>query len=52
MRSEAGSGAIQFSPHVLGSGAAFSREVDRLGLEGMVSKRADSIYAAARQRLD
>jgi bifunctional non-homologous end joining protein LigD len=41
-------GAIQFSEHVLGSGACFFREVDRLGLEGMVSKRASSIYKSGR----
>jgi ATP-dependent DNA ligase len=41
-------GAIQFSEHVLGSGACFFREVDRLGLEGMVSKRASSIYRSGR----
>jgi hypothetical protein len=41
-------GAIQFSEHVLGSGPAFYREVDRLGLEGMVSKRASSIYRSGR----
>jgi len=33
---------------VLGSGACFFREVDRLGLEGMVSKRASSPYRSGR----
>jgi ATP-dependent DNA ligase len=42
------SAAPQFSEHVLGSGACFFREVDRLGLEGMVSKRASSVYRSGR----
>jgi bifunctional non-homologous end joining protein LigD len=41
-------GAVQFSEHMQGSGDGFSREVDRLGLEGMVSKRASSIYRSGR----
>lgn len=41
-------GAVQFSEHVQGSGEAFFREVDRLGLEGMVSKRARSVYRSGR----
>ena len=37
-------GAIQFSQHVAGSGKEFYETVDRMGLEGMVSKRPDSTY--------
>ena len=37
-------GAIQFSQHVLGDGKAFYEAVDKMGLEGMVSKRPASAY--------
>ncbi len=37
-------GAIQFSQHVTGGGAAFFKAVDGLGQEGMVSKRPQSAY--------
>jgi bifunctional non-homologous end joining protein LigD len=37
-------GPIQFSAHVQGNGPAFYERVDKMGLEGMVSKRGDSIY--------
>ena len=37
-------GAIQFSQHVAGSGKQFYETVDRMSLEGMVSKRPDSSY--------
>ncbi|MEI9428689.1 ATP-dependent DNA ligase [Mesorhizobium sp. Cs1299R1N3] len=37
-------GVLQFSHHVVGGGAEFYAAVDRLGLEGMVSKRPDSSY--------
>lgn len=42
-------GAIQFShPYDGDDAAAFFRQVDRAGLEGMVSKRADSQYRSGR----
>lgn len=41
-------GAIQYSPHVEISGKDFYRAVDNMGLEGMVSKRAGSIYRSGR----
>ncbi|MER9135098.1 DNA ligase [Mesorhizobium sp. M0830] len=37
-------GAIQFSQHVDGGGAEFFKGVERLGLEGMVSKRRGAPY--------
>jgi DNA ligase D-like protein (predicted ligase) len=48
LRADSAGGAIQFSEHVHGGGDAFFREVDRLGLEGMVSKRASSAYRSGR----
>lgn len=41
-------GAIQFSHHVAGLGADFYQAVDRMGLEGMVSKRANAPYRSGR----
>ncbi|WP_348629422.1 ATP-dependent DNA ligase [Mesorhizobium sp. M7A.T.Ca.US.000.02.2.1] len=37
-------GVIQYSHHVHGGGADFYAAVDRMGLEGMVSKREESSY--------
>ncbi|MER9580960.1 DNA ligase [Mesorhizobium sp. M0276] len=37
-------GIIQYSEHVEGGGAAFFAGVERMGLEGMVSKRRESPY--------
>lgn len=37
-------GVIQYSHHVHGGGADFYAAVDRIGLEGMVSKREESSY--------
>jgi ATP-dependent DNA ligase len=37
-------GRIQFSEGLLGTGAAVFHLVDQAGLEGMVSKRKDSLY--------
>lgn len=37
-------GIIQYSQHVEGEGAAFFAAVDKMGLEGMVSKRRGSPY--------
>jgi len=44
----AASGAIQFSHHIGGSGHAFYEAADRMGLEGMVSKRASAPYRSGR----
>ena len=41
-------GAIQFSQHIEGGGAAFYAQADRMGFEGMVSKRADAPYRSDR----
>jgi len=41
---------IRFSEGFAGAGADFSKAVDGLGLEGMVSKRADAPYASGRTR--
>lgn len=41
-------GAIQFSHSHEGNAAAFFAQVDRMGLEGMVSKRAASTYVSGR----
>lgn len=41
-------GAIQYSQHMQTSGADFYRAVDRMGLEGMVSKRANSTYRSGK----
>ena len=40
--------AIQISDHVRGNGAAFFDRASRMGLEGIVSKRAGSAYASGR----
>jgi bifunctional non-homologous end joining protein LigD len=42
--------AIRFSDHVEGEGTAFFAKACELGLEGIVSKRADSPYRATRGR--
>jgi bifunctional non-homologous end joining protein LigD len=39
---------IQFSDHVEGDGAALFAQASRMGLEGIVSKRADARYVQAR----
>ncbi|MES1241530.1 MAG: DNA ligase D [Acidobacteriota bacterium] len=41
-------GTIRFSDHVQGSGEAFFRHACDLGLEGMISKRADLPYQGGR----
>ncbi len=41
---------IQFSDHVAGGGPAFFAEVEKMGLEGIVSKRADSLYRSGPSR--
>jgi DNA ligase D-like protein (predicted ligase) len=41
-------GIIQYSDHVEGGGADFFNAVDRMGLEGMVSKRRESLYRSGK----
>jgi len=45
-----GEGMVRYSDHVQGEGPTFFAEACRLGLEGIVSKRADSAYRGARGR--
>lgn len=42
-----GDGVLQYSQHISGGGAGFYAAVDRLDLEGMVSKRPDSVYVSS-----
>ncbi|WP_292200347.1 RNA ligase family protein, partial [Mesorhizobium sp.] len=42
-------GIIQYSDHVEGNGAAFFGAVEKMGLEGMVSKRRTSSYRSGKQ---
>jgi bifunctional non-homologous end joining protein LigD len=44
------SGLIRFSDHVVGEGPAFFRRACELGLEGIISKRAGSVYRGGRSR--
>jgi bifunctional non-homologous end joining protein LigD len=39
---------LRYSDHVVGNGAAFFAEAAKLGLEGVVSKRASSVYRSGR----
>jgi bifunctional non-homologous end joining protein LigD len=41
-------GVIRYAPHVAGGGGVVFREACRLGLEGIVSKRADQAYRPGR----
>lgn len=43
-------GPLRFSDHVTGHGAEFHRQACRLGLEGIISKRADAKYQPRRTR--
>jgi bifunctional non-homologous end joining protein LigD len=43
-----GKSSIQFSDHIAGSAAEIARQACRAGLEGIVSKRADSPYRPGR----
>src|SRR5262245_20770258 len=43
-----GTGALLYADHVAEHGEAFFREIQRLGLEGMVGKRASAPYVAGR----
>ena len=42
--------ALHYSEHVAGQGAAFYRQAASLGLEGVISKRADAPYRSGRSR--
>jgi bifunctional non-homologous end joining protein LigD len=42
-------GRIKFAEHVVGNGPAFFAEAERLGLEGIVSKRRNAPYSAGRR---
>jgi bifunctional non-homologous end joining protein LigD len=48
-KSDAGS-SLRFSDHVMGSGADMLAKACKLGLEGIVSKRADAPYTAGRDK--
>src|SRR5688572_25699321 len=41
---------LRFSDHIEGSGAQFLKEACKFGLEGIVSKLADSVYESTRSR--
>jgi bifunctional non-homologous end joining protein LigD len=44
------SGMLRYSDHIEGNGAVFFTEACKLGLEGIVSKLADSVYESTRSR--
>jgi bifunctional non-homologous end joining protein LigD len=44
------SSALQISEHVVGNGRAFYHQAEQLGLEGIISKRADGAYQQMRTR--
>ena len=44
------SGILRYSDHIEGNGAQFFKEACKLGLEGIVSKQADSAYESTRTR--
>ena len=51
LRSIVGNGPlIRYSDHVEGNGPGFFQQACKLGLEGIISKRADSAYQAVRGR--
>ena len=43
-------GRVRFTGHVIGDGERFFRELEKMKLEGMVAKRADSVYVSGRTR--
>lgn len=43
-------GLIRYSDHIEGNGAEFFKEACKYGLEGIVSKRGDSVYEFTRSR--
>jgi bifunctional non-homologous end joining protein LigD len=44
------SGMLRYSDHIEGNGAEFFKQACKLGIEGIVSKLADSIYESSRSR--
>ena len=44
------SGRLRYSDHIEGNGAQFFKEACKLGIEGIVSKLADSVYESTRSR--
>ena len=44
------SGMLRYSDHIEGNGAQFFKEACKLGIEGIVSKLADSVYESTRSR--
>lgn len=49
-RGRSASDVLRYSDHLEGSGRAFFEEACRVGLEGVVSKRADAHYTSGRSR--
>ncbi len=49
-RSELSAERVRYSDHVVGRGRSFFERACSMGLEGVVSKRAESVYRAARTR--
>ena len=43
-------GRIRYTDHIVGEGERFFGELERRQLEGMVAKRADSLYVGGRTR--
>jgi bifunctional non-homologous end joining protein LigD len=43
-------GPLQYSDHVVGNGAQFFKQACEYGIEGIVSKLADSVYESTRSR--
>jgi bifunctional non-homologous end joining protein LigD len=43
-------GMLRYSDHIEGNGAQFFKEACKLGIEGIVSKLADSVYESTRSR--
>ncbi len=43
-------GVLRYSDHIEGNGAEFFKEACKLGIEGIVSKLADSMYESTRSR--
>lgn len=41
-------GPLRYSDHIAGHGSSVGREACRLGMEGIISKRADAVYVQAR----
>ena len=41
---------LRYTDHVIGQGERFFAEVERIGLEGMVAKKIDSVYVSGRSR--